>query len=75
MNDPSADNSAWLFVKKAAGLALAFVGMLLAAHGGATGQTWELWLGVLLVAIGAVLLVLKIMRRNAEIGGERQSRP
>ena len=69
MNGLSADNPAWLFVKKAAGLALVLAGGLAAAHGGATGRTWELVLGLLLAAVGAVLLVLKIMRRNAEARG------
>ena len=58
-------DTAWLFIKKMAGLAFAFAGMLVAAHGGATGQTWELWLGVLLIAVGAVFLIMKIIRRNA----------
>jgi cytochrome c-type biogenesis protein CcmH/NrfF len=39
--------------------------MLLAAHGGATGQTWELWFGILLIVVGAVFLIMKIIRRNA----------
>jgi hypothetical protein len=58
-------DTAWLFIKKMAGLAFALVGMLLAAHGGATGQTWELWFGISLIVVGAVFLIMKIIRRNA----------
>jgi hypothetical protein len=53
-----------LFTKKLAGLGLVVLGGLAAAHGGSAGQTWEFLLGLLLVAAGAALLAMKVVRRN-----------
>jgi hypothetical protein len=53
-----------LFVKKVGGLVLVLLGGLLAAHGGSRGETWELVIGLGLVVIGAILLAMKIVRRN-----------
>ena len=57
-----------LLTKKVAGLGFVVLGGLVTAHAGSAGQTWELVLGLLLLLIGAVLLALKIVRRNVEIG-------
>jgi hypothetical protein len=62
------------FVKKLAGMGLVVLGGLGAAHGGATGQTWELLAGLLVVLIGVLLLVLKIVRRNLTHGGHTPMR-
>ena len=53
-----------LLVKKVGGLALILMGGLIAAHGGATGERWELLIGLVLVMIAAVILAMKIVRRN-----------
>lgn len=53
-----------LLVKKIGGLGLFLIGGLIAAHGGSDGRLWELFLGLLVAAIGGALLVAKIMRRN-----------
>ena len=53
-----------LFVKKVGGLVLVLLGGILAAHGGSRGETWELVIGSGLVVIGAILLAMKIVRRN-----------
>jgi hypothetical protein len=50
-------------------LGLVLLGGLTAAHGGSTGQAWEISAGLLLVVIGAVLLVMKIVRRNTAHSG------
>jgi hypothetical protein len=50
--------------KKVAGLGLVLLGGLVAAHGGSAGQLWELSIGLVLVAAGALLLVAKTVRRN-----------
>lgn len=53
-----------LFHKKIAGLALVLLGGLTAAHGAATGETWETLLGLFGLVIGVALLALKVVRRN-----------
>lgn len=53
-----------MIVKKVVGLGLILVGGLAAVHGGSKGQTWEISVGLFLMVIGAVLLVMKIVRRN-----------
>jgi hypothetical protein len=53
-----------MMVKKVVGLGLVLVGGLMATHGGSKGQAWEISLGLFLIVIGAVLLVMKIVRRN-----------
>ena len=50
--------------KQLVGLGLVLVGGLTAAHGGSLGQTWEIVTGGLLTVVGALLLVMKIVRRN-----------
>ena len=50
--------------KKLLGLALLIVGCLLTALGFSSGYTGVTTLGVILLAAGAILLVLKIVRRN-----------
>jgi hypothetical protein len=54
------------FMKKVVGLGLILLGGLGAVLGSVTGQTWEISAGVLLAAIGVVLLAMKIARRNSE---------
>jgi hypothetical protein len=63
-----------LLSKKVAGLGFVLLGGLTAAHGGSAGQTWEMLVGLLLVVLGVVLLVAKIVRRNA-IRDERPGSP
>jgi hypothetical protein len=58
------DPDVTLFQKKVAGLALVLLGGLTATHGAATGETWETLLGLFGLAIGVVLLALKVVRRN-----------
>jgi len=60
-----------LLVKKVGGLALILMGGLIAAHGGATGERWELLSGLVLVMIAAVILAMKIVRRNFPDTGPR----
>jgi len=55
-----------LLLKKIGGLGLFLLGGLMAAHGGAGGRNWEVFLGLLVAVIGAGLLAAKIMRRNSE---------
>jgi hypothetical protein len=59
-------------VKKVGGLALVLLGGLTIAHGGVTGQTWEMLPGLILMVIGAGLLGFKILRRNTFPGGREQ---
>ena len=54
-----------LLMKKLGGLALFLIGGLIAAHGGSDGRNWEVFLGLLVAAIGGALLVAKIIRRNS----------
>jgi hypothetical protein len=54
-----------LLLKKLGGLGLFLLGGLMAAHGGAGGRSWEVFLGLLVAVIGAGLLAAKIMRRNS----------
>lgn len=53
-----------LLMKKVGGLAFVLLGGLTAAHGGASGRLWELSVGLLIMAMGAVLLLAKVVRRN-----------
>ena len=53
-----------LLKKKVAGFGLVLLGGLAAAHGGSTGQAWEMWTGLLVAGIGALLLAMKVVRRN-----------
>ena len=57
-----------LLMKKLGGLGLTIIGCLLTAEGFYLGSTGLITLGVLFLAAGVILLVLKIVRRN-------QSRP
>ena len=54
-----------LLVKKVGGIGLLLLGGLMAAHGGAAGQTWETVIGLILAMTGVVLLAAKIVRRNS----------
>lgn len=51
-------------MKKVVGLGLILLGGLIAAHGGSTDQIWETSAGIFIAMIGALLLVMKIVRRN-----------
>jgi hypothetical protein len=53
-----------LLKKNILGLLLTLVGGIALAHGAVTGQGWETLLGIVVLAIGVVLLALKIVRRN-----------
>jgi len=53
-----------LLMKKIGGLGLVLIGGLAAAHGGATGRSWEVLAGLLVAMIGGALLATKIVRRN-----------
>jgi len=53
-----------LLTKKVTGLGFVLLGGLVAAHGGAAHQNWEILIGLSAVMIGVVLLVMKIMQRN-----------
>jgi hypothetical protein len=53
-----------LLVKKLGGLLAIIIGCLLTAVGVTFESTGTTVVGVLLLAVGAVLLVLKIIRRN-----------
>jgi hypothetical protein len=59
-------------VKKVGGLALVLVGGLTVAHGGVTGLGWEMLGGVILMALGAGVMGLKILRRNTFQADKRQ---
>jgi uncharacterized membrane protein HdeD (DUF308 family) len=54
--------------KKLLGLALLIVGCLLTALGFTGGYTGVTTLGIVLLVAGAILLVLKILRRNQDAG-------
>ena len=58
--------------KKVGGLALVLLGGLTVAHGGATGVGWEMLGGLILMALGAGLMGLKVLRRNTLRTGGRQ---
>lgn len=51
-------------LKKLSGLIVILLGFLLTASGYRSGSTEYLTLGIALIAIGLVLLVLMIIRRN-----------
>ena len=59
-----------LIKKKPAGLGLVLVGGLIMTHGAVVHATWETVLGLLVLLIGALLLVLKVVRRNMPDAGE-----
>jgi hypothetical protein len=52
--------------KKLGGLALIILGCLLTALGFSVGYTGVMALGIVLLAVGAILLVLKIVWRNQD---------
>jgi hypothetical protein len=66
-------------VKKVGGLALVLLGGLAVAHGGVTGLGWEMLGGLVLMALGAALMGLKVLRRNrfepAGDGERAEARP
>lgn len=53
-----------MLMTKVGGLGLVLSGGLTAAHGGSTGRSWETSVGLFLIIIGALLLFMKIARRN-----------
>jgi hypothetical protein len=59
-----------LLKKKLAGLGLVLVGGLITTHGAIVHETWETLLGLVVLMAGALLLTLKIMRRNMPDAGE-----
>jgi hypothetical protein len=59
-----------LFLKKVGGLGVVLLGGLTAAHGASTGRMWEMSVGLCLLIAGAILLVMKIVRRNAAGTGQ-----
>jgi hypothetical protein len=58
-------------VKKLGGLALVLLGGLGLAHGGVAGVAWEMLGGLVLMALGAGLMGVKILRRNTSPTGRR----
>ncbi|MCC8955551.1 hypothetical protein H8B02_19565 [Bradyrhizobium sp. Pear77] len=56
----------WFLVKKFGGLISIIIGCLLTAVGVTFESTDTIVFGVLFLMLGAVLLMLKIMRRNQE---------
>jgi hypothetical protein len=59
-----ADEKPLLLVKKFAGVLLLLAGLLVTAFGFGGGSNGLGILGLLLLAVGVVLLVLKVIRRN-----------
>ena len=55
-----------LLIKKLSGILLLFFGLLLTALGLSNDANGLTTLGILLLAAGAILLVLKIIRRNQD---------
>jgi hypothetical protein len=53
-----------LLVKKLSGLGFVVLGGLTAAHGASGSRMWEVSIGVLLIAIGTLVLLAKVVRRN-----------
>jgi len=53
-----------LFAKKLGGVFAMVVGALIAAIGADVGSSTTIAIGILFVVVGAILLVLKIIRRN-----------
>ena len=53
-----------MLMKKVGGLGLVLLGGLTAAHGGSTGRAWETSVGLFLILVGALLLFMKVVRRN-----------
>jgi hypothetical protein len=53
-----------LFAKKLGGVFAMVIGALIAAIGADVGSSVTIAIGILFVVIGAILLVLKIVRRN-----------
>jgi hypothetical protein len=62
-------------VKKVGGLAFVLLGGLTVAHGGVAGVGWEMLGGLILIALGAALMGLKVLRRNAvgPAGGDERA--
>ena len=56
-----------LLIKKLGGILLLFFGLLLTALGLSNDATGLTTLGIILLAAGAILMVLKIIRRNQDI--------
>jgi NaMN:DMB phosphoribosyltransferase len=61
----SIDHGPMLAIKKLWGLMFIILGCLGTAIGFETGSTWLLAGGIVALAVGATLLALKILRRNA----------
>jgi hypothetical protein len=59
-----------LLKKKLAGLGLVLVGGLITTHGAIVHAAWETVLGLVVLMVGALLLTLKIMRRNMPDAGD-----
>jgi uncharacterized membrane protein HdeD (DUF308 family) len=57
-------NPALLFMKKMGGLVSVLLGGVLLTYGAYASETPVALIGALLIIVGAVLLALKIMRRN-----------
>ena len=53
-----------LFAKKLGGVFAMIVGALIVAIGADVGSSITIAIGILFVVVGAILLVLKIIRRN-----------
>ena len=51
-------------MNKLTGLIAIIIGFLVAAEGYRSGSTWLILVGIVVLAVGLVLLMLKIARRN-----------
>jgi hypothetical protein len=56
--------------KKVFGLTLILLGGLSLVHGAVAGWVWEILVGLVLLAAGTALLVLKVVGRNPPIIGD-----
>jgi len=61
----SIDHGPLLAIKKLWGLMFVILGCLSTAIGFESGSTWLIATGIVALALGVSLLVLKILRRNA----------
>jgi hypothetical protein len=62
--NPTGEEIMTLLKKHLLGLLLTVLGGLLLVHGIVTIQGWETTLGFIVLALGVVLLALKVVRRN-----------
>lgn len=64
LSSQQGDEAVTLLKKNLLGLLLTLVGGLALAHGAVMGQGGETIVGLIVLAVGVVLLALKVVRRN-----------